>query len=377
MKNVVLVAHKYLPQSDDDLVYYLNQKKFESVLHIKHSFSDAKDRRSSFAWFSKGKKIKQEKTIDYKFLPEVLVYLKELFFTIKWPLLSKTKWDTYIGMDGLTVIIGLILRKINVCRKVIFWSIDFVPHNRFNQSWKNKIYRKVNILAVKNADEVWDLSPRMIEGRRKFLGLDKKSYKSHRLVLSGMWSSRIKKISYKDCEKNTLVFMGHLLSKQGVDMVIRMIPEILKQIPNFKFKIIGGGSYEKELITLARKLSVEKYCHFMGIKVGRPLEKKIAKSAVAIAPYVKTSDSYTYYADPGKVKYYLACGVPILLTDLPWNAKEIEEKKCGIIISDKGDDLVEKLLVLMSPKTNQQYRRNAINYSKEFNYKNIFNTLKI
>jgi glycosyltransferase involved in cell wall biosynthesis len=376
MKNIVIVAHKYLPQPDDDLVHYLNSKKTGNVLHIKHSFPDAKDRRSFYTWYFKGKKTKKEKTIDYKFLPEVVIYLKELFFTIKWPILSKTRWDLYIGMDGLCTFFGLILRKIGVCKKVVYWNIDFVPQNRFKKGWKNSIYHTINIWGCKKADEVWDLSTRMIEGRKKYLGFDKKSYKLHRLVPYGLWISRIKKYSYKDCEKDTLVFMGHLLPKQGVDMVVRMIPEILKQIPNFKFKIIGGGNYRNRLIKIAKELSVEKHCYFMGrIEKNTDLESEIAKSCVAIAPYLKTSDSYTYFTDPGKVKTYLACGVPVLLTDLPWNAKEIEEKKCGIMISDDGSNLVEKLMFLLKPNINKKFRKNAIKYSKRFDYQSIFSKL--
>jgi len=378
MKNTIIVAHKYLHQPDDDLVYYLNKKREGRVLHIKHSFPDAKDRRSFFDLFRKGKKIKKERTRDYIFLPEVFIYLKEFIFTLKWSFPLKIKWDSYIGMDGLTVIFGLVLQKLGICKKVVFWCIDFVPDNRFDKVWKNIIYQKINTFAVKGSNEVWDLSPRMAEGRKKFLGIKKKDYKFHKVVPYGLWLSRIKKYKYKDSQKHTLVFMGHLMPKQGVDMVIKKIPDIVKKIPDFKFKIIGGGNHKSALKKLAREMSVEKYCDFKGrIRKQVDMEREIAKAGVAIAPYSKVKDSYTYFADPGKVKTYLACGVPVLLTNVPWNAGEIEKKKCGFVISENGANLLEKLLVVMNPKINQQYRKNAIKYSKEFNYENIFDFLKL
>lgn len=378
MGNIAVVAHKYLPQPDDDLIDFLNIKKKSRVLHIKHSFPDASDRCSSYSLYSKGSKIKEKTSVDYRFLPEVLVYIKELFFTIKWIVFSKTKWDLYIGMDSLCVFFGLILRSIGSCKKVIFWSIDFVPQGRFKQSWKNLVYRNIDILACKSADEVWNLSPKMAEGRKKFLGLDNKDYKFRKIVSYGVWTERIKKVCYSKCQKNTLVFMGHLLPKQGVDMVIAKIPEIVKRIPEFKFKIIGGGSYEEKLINLAKNLSVDKYCLFRGrIEDNRVLEDEVAKSAVAIAPYLKTPNSYTYYADSGKIKTYLACGVPVLLIDLPWNAKEIQQEKCGLIINGYGKDLVEKLLKIMKPSLNREFRKNAVKYSKNFDYEKIFSELKL
>lgn len=377
MKNVAIVTHKYLPHPDDDLVIYLNKKRGYNVFHIKHSFPDAKDRRSVLEMYLNGRKKESIKTLDYIFLPEPFIYLKELFFTFKWLLFSKKKYDLYMGIDGLCTFFGIILRRFGLVKKVIYWSIDFVPFSRFKDEWKNFFYHQINSFSCKNADEIWDLSPRMAEGRKKYLGINKNAYKFHQVVPYGVWTGRIKKILYDKCEKDTLVFMGHLMPKQGVDLVIKKIPQIIKKIPDFKFKIIGDGDYEEDLISLARKLSVNEYCQFLGRIDNIRLEKEIARSAVAIAPYLKTKDSYTYYADPGKIKTYLACGIPVLLTNLPWNAGEIEKERCGLIIDDDGHDMIEKLSKLMKPSINKEFRKNTIRYSKRFDYEKVFSNLEL
>ncbi len=377
MKTIAVVVHKYLPQPDDDLVYYLNTEEKCNIFYIKHHFPDLKDRRSTLEIYSKGLKVKEIKSADYIGLPEPFVYLKELFFTFIWTLKHCKNIDIYIGMDGLCALWGIMLKKMGICKKVIYWSIDFVPLSRFKSVWKNYVYRAVNIFSVRNADEVWDLSPRMLKGRKKYWGIKKSDYKLHKVVPYGVWTDRIEKVPYTMCEKKTLVFMGHLLPKQGVDTVIKKIPEIARIIPGFKFKIIGDGSYKKELTNLVKKMSLQKNCKFLGRLDTDKLEKEIAKSAVAIAPYLKTKDSYTYYADPGKVKTYLACGVPILLTDLPWNAKEIQQKNCGMIIRDDGSDLIEKLVKTMNPVVNKKFRNNAVSYSENYDYRKKFAGLKL
>ena len=214
--------------------------------------------------------------------------------------------------------------------------------------------------------------------REKFLGIKPSVYRSHKVVPYGVWTKLINKYSYDDCEKNTLVFMGHLLPKQGVQLVIQAIPEIIKKIPNFRFKIIGDGQYRDVLVNLADDLDVANYCDFKGkIEDIRELEIEVAKSCLSIAPYIKKLDTWTYYSDPGKVKTYLACGVPLLLTGIPWNAKEIEENKCGIIISEDIEDIAEKVVLLMEKKNNLEFRANAIKYSKGFDYADIFYNLKL
>src|SRR5450755_4442805 len=53
----------------------------------------------------------------------------------------------------------------------------------------------------------------------------------------------------------------------------------------------------------------------------------IAGSSIALAPYRATADNFTRFADPSKVKGYLAAGLPTLVTDVPPNARELE--RCG------------------------------------------------
>jgi glycosyltransferase involved in cell wall biosynthesis len=251
--------------------------------------------------------------------------------------------------------------------------MDFVPENRFGSGIKNFFYHKINTFGYKNADEMWDLSPRMADAREEFLGIKKEDYRRHRVVPYGMWLDRIKRYSYEECEKNTLVFMGHLLEKQGVQLVLEAIPEIIRKIPDFKFKVIGTGNYKDKLEERVKELKLENYVVFLGkIEKNEDLEKEIAKSCVAIAPYIPKLDTWTKYADPGKVKTYLGCGVPLLLTDVPWNAKEIEENGCGKIIKEEPADIAKKVIELMDGRINQKYRDNAIKYSESFDYVNIF-----
>lgn len=377
-QNIVIVTHKFLTHPDDELVAFLNEKNYDNILHICHSFSDSSDRKSYYKWYRKGKLHQEKYSLDYIKFPEPIIYLKEVFYTYWWVLSKRVRWDLYIGMDGLCVIVGNSLKHLGKVKKTIYWAIDFVPNNRFPSKFANKIYHMINTHGYKNSDEMWDLSPRMAQAREKFLGIKKSEYKKIKVVQYGMWVDRIKKYSYEDCEKNTLVFMGHIKENQGVQLVLKAIPEIVKYKPKFRFKIIGTGPYKEELMKMAEKLNVSAYCNFKGkIPNHRDLEVEIAKSCLAIAPYMKKLDKWTYYADPGKVKTYLACGVPVLLTDLPWNAENIHAAKCGIIIEENTSNMVKHILTLMKGSINTLYRKNAVKYAKSYDYETIFSQLDL
>jgi glycosyltransferase involved in cell wall biosynthesis len=375
-KRFIIVSHKYLTQPDDDFVSFLNQNKAEVVLHICHSFTDAPDRRSFYSWYKNGELFEANQTNDYVCFPDFFIYLKELFFTVKWISRTKGNWDYFIGMDGLCVLFGFISGFFTKIEKTIFWAIDFVPKDRFKGFLRNWIYHSINTYSYRHVDEMWDLGARMMEAREKFLGVSPSDYKARKVVPYGVWLNSIKSVDYLECEKHTLVFMGHLIEKQGVQLVIQAISEIIKFLPEFRFKIIGGGAYKSVLEKMAADLGVQKYCTFLGkMEHIDELHKEIAKSAVAIAPYIKELDRWTYYTDPGKVKTYLACGVPLLLTNIPWNALEIEQQRCGFIISEKNDDIVKKTLLLLGEDLNIEYRKNALKYSQNFDYEKIFRDL--
>ena len=373
MTSIVIVAHKYLPQPDDELVAYLNAQRRHEVLHICHSFPDAPDRRSYYRYYERGAMVREARTRDYRAWPEPLVYLKEMFFTLKWSVQVGPRWERYIGMDGLCTAFGNLLRAFGFVRSTVFWAIDFVPRNRFAGKLKNAIYAAVNRHGNTRSDEMWDLSPRMAEARAEHAGIARDAYRSHKVVPYGLWIERIRHYSFEQCDRHAVVFMGHLLEKQGVQLAIRALPRIAEAIPDVELRIIGGGPYREPLERLVRELGVERYCRFLGqVAALEEVEEHIARSALAVAPYIRALDTWTAYADPGKIKTYLACGVPVLLTDVPWNAREIERLGCGKVIGEDVGEIADAVVRHLDPALNQRMRESARRYARQFDYRAIF-----
>lgn len=373
MADIVIVAHKYLPQPDDELVSYLNGLGLHRVLHIYHSFPDAPDRCSFYRLYERGALTAHGQSRNYRGWPELLLYLKEMYFTLAWTRAFGPAWDRYIAMDGLCTVFGNLLRATGRVRSTVFWAIDFVPANRFRSRLKNLIYAMINKDACTRSDEMWDLSPRMADARAQFAHIQRSQYRTHRVVPYGLWLGRLRHYGYEECQRQTIVFMGHLLEKQGVQLVLEALPAVLACVPNAQLKIIGDGSYRSVLEQRAAELGIASHCRFLG-KIPRmeDLEDEVARSAVAVAPYIRRLDTWTAYADPGKVKTYLACGVPVLLTDVPWNAREIEEQGCGRIVTEDPADIAAQVVELLDPQVNQRLRSAALRYARAFDWANIF-----
>jgi phosphatidylinositol alpha-1,6-mannosyltransferase len=169
------------------------------------------------------------------------------------------------------------------------------------------------------------------------------------------------------------LFVGHLLEKQGVQLVLRAVPEIRKTIADFEFLIIGKGNYEPALKRLVKELQIEGSVIFAGYKNDEEMEQLSSGCACAVAPYDAKTDTWTRYADPGKIKNYLASGLPVILTDVPYNAQEIQRRKCGIVVKYDLYELTKAIVTLLTNESMlSEYRSNAFEYSKQFDWDNIF-----
>jgi len=373
-KKIIIATHVYATGPAQDLRDFLINNKTSQLLFIGHPlFFDKRLKGSGYDFYEKGKLVRSSYG-KIKKIPSILSYIKDIFFDIYWVAKRRKKWDIFIGFDNLNAFSGIVLRRLGLVKKVVYYVIDYNP-KRFKNGMLNKIYHWIDQLAARHANETWNLSPRMEEGRKKYFDFHEGNQKT---VPIGIWFSRFKQLDFSEIEKHTLVFMGHILEKQGIQHVLNAIPLVVEKIPDFKFLIIGGGDYLEKLKKQAKEAHIEKFVEFTGyIEKHEDIERMLSESAAAIAMYEKYDKfgglSFSYFADPGKIKSYLAAGLPVLLSDVSYNAKEIEEKKCGFIINYDKKSIADTIIKILQNETMlEKYRKNAVDYAKEFDWNLIF-----
>lgn len=374
-QKVIIVTHETFYGIPHALRDYLINKKLEKLIFIGLPFVEqvTGQRKYSFSKYEKGTLIK-EKKINQR-IGGIISYVIDFLLTGYWVIIQKEQYDVLIAIDVLNALSALALRKIGRVRKVIFYAVDFSPV-RFHNRLLNFIYHEIEKLCVKNSDEIWDVSPKIAEGRKRFLGLDPKTYVG-KVVNSGIWIKKIKNFPFSKVKKHQLLFLGHIMEKQGLQKVLESIPAVVRKIPDFKFVILGGGEYEANLRDLVQSLKVEKYVEFKGwIKERKIIDTTLGESAAAIVTYVPEKEeiyNFSYYGDPIKIKEYLSSGLPVILTDIPYNAKEIERRGCGIVVGYEKEEIINAILKLLSnEQTLREYRENALKYAKVFDWNIIF-----
>jgi len=226
--------------------------------------------------------------------------------------------DVWFGFNPLACARGLAARRLGRAQRVVLWSVDFVPDRFGRGTLLTKLYDRLDRLGCLHADARVELTEAARDARDGRHGLAPQT--SAHVVPMGAWLERAPTTPEDGYRTRRVVFLGHLVERQGVDVLL----EALAQLQDVEADIIGGGPLEQELRRRATELSLGERVRFHGfVHDHREVERLLADAAIAVAPYRATDETFTRYADPGKLKAYLAAGLPVVLAPVPPNAETL------------------------------------------------------
>jgi glycosyltransferase involved in cell wall biosynthesis len=141
---------------------------------------------------------------------------------------------------------------------------------------------------------------------------------------------------------NQILYVGYMRHVKGIDVLLAAMPRLVKEKPELKLVLVGGGIYretktqELELRELAKRFGIEKNVEFAGIKTPSEVASYMRESALLVLP----SRTETFGA---VLVEALACGTPVVAT------------ACG-----GPEDIVNDSVGLLVPKEDPETLANAI-----------------
>jgi glycosyltransferase involved in cell wall biosynthesis len=276
------------------------------------------------------------------------------------------KVDGWFGFNPLACARGLAARRQGRARRVILWSVDFVPDRFGRATLPTRVYDRLDRVCCRRADARVELSEAAREARNQRHGLSGEASDAH-VVPMGAWIDRVPTTPPDGVRRRRVVFLGHLVERQGLGTLIDALDTGL----DVRADVIGTGPQEAELRECAQCLGLN--VTFYGyVDDHREVEELLSRSSVAVAPYAQTDESFTRYADPGKLKAYLAAGLPIVLTNVPPNAGELEREAGAEIVADDSGALADGIArALASPEEWRARRELALGYARRFDWNTL------
>ena len=339
--------------------------KVKKVVQIEHPFPDSKDNHSYISIYKNGElKIKKKEILIKK--PDWVSYILQTLTNISYFLEYELRYDLGIVCENLSFISVWPLRKLGLVKKLIYYSVDYVEI-RFQNPLLNKMYHTIDRFACKYSDENWVTSEAQIKGRESN-GIDLRKCSPFKIVPIGFRLSEINISPMTKSKYYNLVFCGTLRESAGPQLIIESLPFIIQNFPKVVITFVGSGEYKKYLLKLATKLGVKKYIKFLtNVKNHKRIIQILTNCSIGFAPYAPVPESISYRSDPGKIKLYLACGLPVITTRIATSHKVIASNKAGVVIDYNEGDLSKAVSRLLGNKDRYEvYRKRAILLSKRY-----------
>ena len=304
-------------------------------------------------------------------------YLKFIWY-IKLKLLN-TKASIIFAEDIYTlpfvVIFGKLKRaKIYYDSRELFGYLAGLKEKKFKQAF----WKWIEKLFIKRADFV------IVTGQMDGEFLEKEYELKNIILLRNL--PRYYKPSLKldlhyhlqiDKSKKIILYQGVLLKGRGIEKVF----EVLNELPDYVFLIIGGGEYEDYYQNLAEQMKIANQVIFLGKLTQDELPKITTSADVGVSLIENLSTSY-YYALPNKLFEYIMAEVPVIVSNLPQMKAVVEKYDVGFSVDiDNRAELINTLKKLYedsrfyeSKKQNCHIASQELNWEKEVT--NLLQTLR-
>lgn len=128
-----------------------------------------------------------------------------------------------------------------------------------------------------------------------------------------------------------VIFVGRLAFRKGVDVLIKAWKKVIQRFPHACLLIVGSGEEEKKLINLSNSLNLIENIRFVGMVDN-------------VVDYLQTSDVFSFPSrlegSPNAILEALACGLPVIGTNIGGIVDVINDGENGLLIPPENSDLL-------------------------------------
>lgn len=301
-------------------------------------------------------------------LPEPVAYAHDFLLTVLWSFRFMGSIDYFIGLGNLNAFAGLFVGMVKRVTSTIYYVIDYSP-TRFQNTVLNTIYHYIDYVCARWCTQTWNYAQGMISERTKKW---KRKFPNQIIVPNGI-TIKAGLPGPSKRQSNELSYIGTLTRQQGVLFIIDAMKILVTKIPDIHLTIVGMGDDRGNIERRVREYKIQKNVTLKGF-VPDPFQADtiISKSNLGLAMY-EPGHGFIMYTEPGKIKRYLSCSVPVIMTDVSPLAADIVRYKCGFCSPYDTHAFVRIVSgYLNDPSKIAAYKKNALRYAQRYTWEKIF-----
>jgi len=159
-----------------------------------------------------------------------------------------------------------------------------------------------------------------------------------------------------------ILYVGRYKKEKGLDLLIKAFRKVQNEIPNCKLVLVGDGPEKQDLLKVTLGLELKDIV-FMD-----PLEHDKIPEIMNCADVFALCSLYE--GMPTVVLEALACGVPVVSTDVGGVYKVVRDGKTGYIVKSRtADAIASKLIEALN--NGHKFKENCVKMAKEYSWGKI------
>jgi glycosyltransferase involved in cell wall biosynthesis len=168
-----------------------------------------------------------------------------------------------------------------------------------------------------------------------------------------------------------LIYHGQLSQRYGIDLAIRAVDLVRREIPEVCLTIHGRGEYLNELKSIADSLDLDSNVQFSTQYVPtQELPQLIGNAHAGIVPYRR--DIFTDGILPTKMMEYAALGIPVIAARTTAITAYFDSEMVQFFTPEDVHDLAHSITLLFKDREQlAQYAHNIEKFNQQHNWKNV------
>lgn len=275
---------------------------------------------------------------------DIVLFFKSLYMLIK------NRYNC-IHVHEEAAFIGCVFKKI-FSIPLIYDMHSSVPQQLINFNFtKNRFLIKIAVIGekwiIKNSDVIIAICPHLgetvhnINPNKKVIIIENTPLADHHDIATEEDIESLKK--QLDIGNNKVVlYTGTFEYYQGIDLLLKSIPQVIEKINNVKYVLVGGEPEQiEEMKDLAKSLNIDNYVVFTGKRAVNEMIVFMAIADVLASPRIIGTNT------PLKIYSYLKSGKPIVATNLLTHTQVLDET-VAILTAPDPDAFADGIVRLLT-----------------------------
>jgi len=146
---------------------------------------------------------------------------------------------------------------------------------------------------------------------------------------------------------NRIIFVGRLVEKKGVSVLLSAMPEVVRQFPDTELIVVGDGPLRQALEQQVRQLDMGGHVHFYGSVTHAQLPELYSSAAIAVVPSIVAASGDQEGLGLVIIEA-LGCGCAVVASSLAAISDVIDEQTGCLVRPGDVADMIVNLSTLLN-----------------------------